>query len=227
MFASAWLKDMGDAGGLFIAAITLALILMTQGPLLFETITQSFVPNSSSGLKLLKVHTEAEKKVIEDDLPGAIAEYESIVAKDPEDLDALYRLAEICCQNHDYAKAAKAYHAIVARGRDLGIGQHCSALTRLSEIYANNLGDIEKARKCIRTIITEYPETKYAGVVLADGQLCRGRIAGLDDLHQTARVVLADATIRPGVLDDTGQYRRRGVTGNRGIDQPTQRRNCQ
>lgn len=163
MFASAWLEDMGDAGGLFVAAIALALILMTQGPLLFETITQSFVPNSSSGLKLLKVHTEAEKKVIEDDLPGAITEYESIVAEDPDDLDAVYRLAEICCENQDYVKAAKAYHAIVTHGRDLGISQHCSALTRLSEIYANNLGDIEKARKCIRIIIKEYPETKYAG----------------------------------------------------------------
>ncbi len=162
-FWGLWLKRLSDPFEQLLAMLVLAGIGATQLPLVIELVTQTFLPDRSKGLKLIKVHTEAERKVIEDDLPGAITEYERIVAGDPDDLDAFYRLAEICCENQDYARAAKAYHAIVAHGRDLGVGQHCSALTRLSEIYANNLGDIEKARKCIQIIIREYPETKYAG----------------------------------------------------------------
>jgi len=154
--------DLGTIVTLF-QVVVLSLLLALQGPLVIELFTLVFLSDPGKGLKLLKVHSEAERKVIEDDLPGAITEYERIVAEDPKDFPAHYRLAELCCENNDYEKAAKAYRAIVSHGSELGASQRCTALTRLSEIYANNLGDIEKARRCIQSIIKEYPETKYAG----------------------------------------------------------------
>jgi hypothetical protein len=39
-----------------------ALLFATQAPLLVELISQAVLPDRSKGLRLLKVHTEAEKK---------------------------------------------------------------------------------------------------------------------------------------------------------------------
>jgi len=146
-----------------VYVLFLSAFLALQGPLVLEMISLTVIPDPSKGLKPLKVHTEAEKKVVEDDLPGAIAEYERIITEDPEDYDARFRLAELCCENQEYRKAATVYEEVLKLAEGLSVSQRCSALTRLSEIYASHLGDVNNARRCIRTIIESHPDTKYAG----------------------------------------------------------------
>ncbi len=146
--------------------IVLVFLLVLQGPLVAELVSQSVIPDASRGLKLIKVYTEAERRVAQDDLAGAIVEYEKVIAQDPDDVTARFRLAELCYQNEEYRKAAMAYETLLAREKELDMNRHCSALTRLSEIYAQHLGDIEKARKHVQTIIDKYPGTKYAGYAM-------------------------------------------------------------
>lgn len=168
--------DFGTIGTLF-EIVFLCFLFGLQTPLALELLALTIVPVPGKGLKLLKVHSAAERKVIEDDIPGAIAEYERIVADDPKDFPAQYRLAELFCENKEYEKAAKAYRRFVSRGSELGVDQRCTALTRLSEIYAQNLGDKESARKCMQVILKEYPNTKYAGHAAA-------RLENLQDFQQ-------------------------------------------
>jgi len=157
----AWTAGTETAGvGALFYILFLSMLLALQAPLFVELIT--LIPDRSKGLKLLKVHTEAEKKVNQDDLPGAIEEYEKTIAADPLDFDARLRLAELCCENKQYQKAAAAYENFLKKADKLEMGRHCSVLTRLSEIYAEHLGKVEKARGLIRIIIEKYPTTKYA-----------------------------------------------------------------
>jgi tetratricopeptide (TPR) repeat protein len=165
-FAIFWLRPMQNPFMQFFAALLLGLLLATQGPLVVELISQAVMPDPSKGLKLIKVYTEAEKRVVQDDLPGAIEEYEKVIAEDPDDVTARFRLAELCYQNEEYRKAAMAYEALLAREKGLDVNRHCSALTRLSEIYAQHLGDTKSARKHVQTIIDKYPGTKYAGYAM-------------------------------------------------------------
>lgn len=148
--------------GILFHVILLALLLTLQVPLVVELLSQLIVPDPSKGLKLAKTYSEAEKKVAADDLPGAIVEYEKVIAKDSGDVAARLRLAELRYQNKEYRKAVTDYEALLAHPKKLGISQHCSVLTRVSEIYTQHLGDTETARKCIQTIIDKYPNTKYA-----------------------------------------------------------------
>ncbi len=162
-FADLWVTKLDNPFHMFFAVLLLALIFLSQGPLLSELISQSVLPDPSKGLKLIKDYSEAERKVAQDDYTGAILEYEKVIAKTPDDTVARFRLAELCYENEDYRKAAMAYEALVARARQLDMRQHCSALTRLADIYTNHLGDKESAKKHIRTIIETYPDTKYSG----------------------------------------------------------------
>ncbi len=148
--------------GNFFYVLFLLIFLIPQGPLIVELLSLAAIPDPSKGLKPLKVHTDAERKVVEDDLPGAIAEYERIIAEDPEDIEARFRLAELCCEDEQYPKATAVYKALLECAKDLSISQHCSALTRLSEIHARHLGDVHTARSYIETIIQKYPDTKFA-----------------------------------------------------------------
>ncbi len=120
------------------------------------------LPDSSRGLKALKVHSAAERKVAEGDLPGAIAEYESISAKDPSDVTARLRIADLCLEAKEYEKAATEYEVLAGKPRGLNVDQHCSVLTQLSETYARHLRQTEKAREAVQEIIERYPDTDYA-----------------------------------------------------------------
>jgi tetratricopeptide (TPR) repeat protein len=156
-----------DRPDVAILAMALSsLLLATQGPLLLELISKSVMPDPSQGLKLLKVHTEAERKVAEEDLPGAIAEYEKVIAQDPDDIAARFRLAELCHQNKEYQKTVEVYKALVGLKEKLDANQYCSALMRLSEIHAQDLADIDGAREYLETIIKEYAGLKYAGYAM-------------------------------------------------------------
>jgi tetratricopeptide (TPR) repeat protein len=146
--------------GMLAHIVFLCLLLALQAPLLAELIT--LIPDRSRGLKVLKVHSEAERRVNDDDLPGAIEEFDRIIAEDPHDLEARFRLAEICCRSNEYRRAATTYEALLKSAKKLEISSHCVALTRLSEIYAQHLGDVGRAREIINTIIEKYPDTKYA-----------------------------------------------------------------
>ena len=146
--------------GILLHIIFLGVLLAMQAPLVAELIT--LIPDRSRGLKVLKVHSEAEKRVNDDDLPGAIEEFDRIIAEDPHDLEARFRLAEICCRNNEYRKAATTYEALLKSAKKLEMSSRCVALTRLSEIYAQHLGDVGRAREIINLIIDKYPDTKYA-----------------------------------------------------------------
>jgi len=154
-----------SAGAMFgslFHVIFLGLLLGLQTPLIIELISQLIVPDPGKGLKLIKTYSEAETKVAADDLTGAIAEYEKVIAKDRGDITARLRLAELRYLNKEYHMAAADYEALLSHANKLDVSQHCSALTRLSDIYAQHLGDTEQARKHISTIVEKHPNTKYA-----------------------------------------------------------------
>jgi len=162
LFAITWLSTVHDPFSSLFAVVGLALLLALEGPLVLEIVTQSILPDHSKGLKLIEVHSEAERKVAQDDLPGAITEYERVILENPVDITARFRLAELCYENQEYRRAANAYEALLAYAERLDISQHCSALTRVSEIYSQHLGNPESARRYIQVIIETYPDTKYA-----------------------------------------------------------------
>jgi hypothetical protein len=165
-FCKVWFGSLVDSpSGIMVSLMSVVLsglILATQGPLLIELISRSVLPDPFRSMKILKVHSQAERKVVEDDLPGAIEEYEKIIAGDPGDIEARFRMADLCYQNKDYRKAVEAYQALLELSEKLDLSQQCSALMRLSEIHAGNLGDIEGARKYLEKIIEEHPETKFS-----------------------------------------------------------------
>jgi len=168
-FCKVWFASLVDSiSGIMISLLSVVLsglILATQGPLLLELISWSVTPDPSRGLKTVKFHSAAERKVIEDDLPGAIAEYEKIIAGDPDDIEARFRMADLCYQNKDYQKAVEPYQALANLSEKLDLSQHCSSLMRLSEIHAQNLGDFAGARKFLEKIIEEHPDTKFSEYV--------------------------------------------------------------
>jgi tetratricopeptide (TPR) repeat protein len=142
---------------------TIGVILFgSQTPLFLALIVETFSFKRSKGLNLLEVHSEAERLAIDDDLPGAIREYARIVAEKPEDIDSMLRLAELLSEHGAYRKSARVYENLLAHADKLKMARHCSVLTRLAELYAHQLGDIEKARAFTRTIMNQYPDSKYA-----------------------------------------------------------------
>ena len=162
-FVAAWYRASGEIKGWEILyIILLAVIILPLGHLGAELIKVAVMPDLSKGLKLLKVHTEAERKVADDDLPGAIEEYEKVLAKDSSDIAARLRMADLCNEAKQYEKAAAVFEILLKKPQGLGVDQHCSVLTRLSEIYARQLGEYEKARGAVQVIIDKYPDTEYA-----------------------------------------------------------------
>ena len=162
-FVAAWYRATGEVTGLEILyIILLAVLILPLGHLGAELIKVAVMPDLSKGLKLLKVHTEAERKVSDDDLPGAIEEYEKVLAKDSSDVAARLRMADLCNEAKQYEKAVAAYEVLLKKPQGLGVDQHCSVLTRLSEICARQLGEYEKARGAVQMIIDKYPDTEYA-----------------------------------------------------------------
>ena len=162
-FVAAWYKAAGEITGLEILYIIMfAVLIIPVGILGAELASQTFLPDPSKGLKLLRVYSAAEKKVAEDDLPGAIAEYEAVIARHPNDIAARLRMADLCHEAKRYERAAAAYEKLIRKPQGLNVDQHCSVLTRLSEIYARHLGQLEKARGAVQEIIERYPDTDYA-----------------------------------------------------------------
>ena len=62
----------------------------------------------------------------------------------------------------DTHAVAELYEALLEHGKKLGMSGHCTALTRLADIYSVHLGDQERGNTHIRTIVEKYPNTKYA-----------------------------------------------------------------
>jgi tetratricopeptide (TPR) repeat protein len=145
-----------------MAGMFATLIFGSQAPLLVELIARGLLADRTKSLKLLQVHSDAERLVAQDDLPGAIRKFEQIVAESPKDIDLLSRLADLLYQNGDHRKSAETYQTLLVHAEELDVARHCSILTRLSELYANQLGDDEMARRCIQGIINEHPGTRYA-----------------------------------------------------------------
>jgi tetratricopeptide (TPR) repeat protein len=162
-FAVAWYRDLAAISVTTILHVTfLVLLILPLGALATETIVETFWPDRSKGLRIMRFYTRAEEKVIEDDLPGAIEEYEKVIAEDPDDLRARLRMAELCAEAEQYDKAVATYEVILTRSEELGKSQHCTVLTRLSDIYSRHLFDVHRARENIQAIIDRYPDSSYA-----------------------------------------------------------------
>jgi tetratricopeptide (TPR) repeat protein len=161
-FAAAWYRHFDVSIFTIFHIVLLIILIYPLGVLGAELFTVTFLPDPSAGLELLRVHTAAERKVVEDDLPGAIEEYEKVLAKNSSDVAARLRMADLCHEAKQYEKAVATYEVLLKKPKGLGVDQHCSALTRLSEIYARHLGKYDKARGVVQMIIDEYPDTEYA-----------------------------------------------------------------
>ena len=162
-FFVAWLGGSGKASAGSVADLLLmCALIIPLGVLVTKLVVLQVMPDPSKGLKLLKPHTEAEKRVVQDDLPGAIEEYEKVLKDNPGDLDARLRMAEVCIEAKQYKKAAETYEAVLKKFPKLAIERHSVVLTQLSEIYGRHIGEIEKARESIQVIIDKYPDSNYA-----------------------------------------------------------------
>jgi len=147
---------------LSIYIIGLSFLAAMQGPLVAELLTLTFWPDRSRGLKLLRSYSAAERKIIEGDLSGSIAEYESAIAEDPDDIEARLRLAETLFESKEFQKTVDAYEAVLNRAPKLSAERHCLILTRLARIHAEEFGDVDKARELLATIIEKHPDTEYS-----------------------------------------------------------------
>ncbi len=158
----AFMRASPDPATRFFIGIFGVALFGCQAPLVIALGTQLFSPRRSKGLKLLEVHSKAERLFIEDDLPGAIREYQRIIGANPEDRDSLSRLADLLYENGEFKKAAGAYGELLKHADELAMANHVSVLTKLAEIYLR-LDDVGKARACAEEIIRSYPNSKYAG----------------------------------------------------------------
>ena len=140
----------------------LTYMLAMQASPIAELLILTFAPDRSAGLKLLKSYSIAERMIIEEDLSGSITEYEDAVADDPSDIEARLRLAEVLFQNAEYRKAVEAYESALRIGKGLGAERRCLILTRLAQIDAEQLGELDKARNLLETIIKKYPDTRFS-----------------------------------------------------------------
>lgn len=146
-----------------IAALAVSvLLLLANWPLLTQLVTQLIMRDRSGGVRILKSYGHIEKMASEGDLLGAIEGYEEAIADDPRDIAARFRLAELCDSTKNFPKSVLAYEGILEQSKRLSVSQHCSALTKLSEIHLHHIGDHEEAKKYIQIIIDTYPDTEYA-----------------------------------------------------------------
>lgn len=151
-----------DPASRFTIGIIGVILYMSQAPLIVALAIEMFSFSRSKGLNVLQVHSEAERLAVDDDLPGAIREYARLVAEKPGDIDSLFRLAELLYENGEYGKSAKVYEGMLAYADKLGMARHCSVLTRLAELNAQHLGNVEKARAFTKAIVRQYPDSRYA-----------------------------------------------------------------
>jgi tetratricopeptide (TPR) repeat protein len=167
---------LSSAGGLGGAALFylffLGLLFASQRGPIVDLLILTFTPDRSDGLKLIKSYSKAERKIIEDDLGGSVAEYEHAVTEDPDDVEARLRLAEVLFKNADHEKSAEAYEEVLQRERKLSAERRSLILTRLANIHADKFGDKEKARELLQSIIDAYPETRFS-------EYAKERLAGL------------------------------------------------
>lgn len=157
-----WMAMSPGPNATLTAGLLGALLFGSQAPLLLSLVTHTFTFNRSKGLNLLEVHSEPEKLALDDDLPGAVKEYARVVAENPGDIESMFRLAELLYENGEYRKSAGVYEDLLGYAQELRMARHCSVLTRLAELYAQQLGDVERARAFTQTIMKEYPGSRYA-----------------------------------------------------------------
>jgi tetratricopeptide (TPR) repeat protein len=157
-----WMAMAPGPNATLTAGLLGALLFGSQAPLVLSLLTHTFSFNRSKGLNLLEVHSEAERLAIDDDLPGAAREYARIVSENPGDIESMFRLAEVLYENGEYRKSARAYEHLLGHADELGMARHCSVLTRLSELYAQHLADVERARAFTKAIVKAYPDSRYA-----------------------------------------------------------------
>lgn len=157
-----WLAMSPGPNATLTAGLLGALLLGSQAPLLLSLVTHTFSFNRSKGLNLLEVHSEPEKLALDDDLTGAVKEYARVIAENPGDIESMFRQAELLYENGEYRKSAGVYEDLLGYAQELRMARHCSVLTRLAELYAQQLGDVERARAFTRTIAKEYPGSRYA-----------------------------------------------------------------
>ncbi len=165
IFFWAAVRQAGAPGSGFTALayiFFLGLIFATQAFHISELFVLTFAPDRSDGLKVIKTYSIVERKIIEDDLRGSIAEYEGAVADDPGDIEARLRLAEMLFRNEDYEKCGETYEDVLKRERRLSAERHCLILTRLAKIHAEQFSDPDKARELLLSIIDKYPDTRFS-----------------------------------------------------------------
>jgi tetratricopeptide (TPR) repeat protein len=155
-----------SAGGLGFVALAYILfmgyILAMQARLVADLLILTFAPDRSDGLKVIKSYSMAERKIIQDDLGGSIAEYKRAIAEDPDDVEARLRLAEVLFENADYRMSVETYDEVLQRQRTLSVERRCLILTRLASIHAGKFGDKGKARELLQSIIDTYPGTRFS-----------------------------------------------------------------
>ncbi len=157
-----WMRTGASGCSLLGLVVLLGCLAALQAPLIADFLSEALMPDPSKGLTVKSDHSKAESDTIKGDFAGAVEEYERVIAKDPHDAIAHFELAQLYFEKKDYHKAAGIYEKGLAHAKKLGREQYSSAHTRLAEIYAHHLNDVEAARKHLQAIMKKYPDTPYA-----------------------------------------------------------------
>ena len=157
-----WMRTGASGCSLLGLIFVLGCLAAMQAPLIAELLSEALMPDPSKGLTVTSDHSKAESDSIKGDFKCAVEEYERVIAKDQRDAVAHFELAELYLEKKDYHKAVGMYEEGLAHAKKLRREQYSSAHTRLADIYAHHLYDVEAARRHLQAIMKKYPGTAYA-----------------------------------------------------------------
>jgi hypothetical protein len=95
------------------------------------------------------------------DLAGALRSYERHLARNPTDVEAQVRTAELALKAGDATRAASLFSG-VRRVPNLTVDRELYATQRLIDVYLDSLGDRGKALVELRRLVERFPATREA-----------------------------------------------------------------
>lgn len=147
-------------GGVVLVAIVVAAIgALWVVPAISERLTGA-VYNPGEQVEA-NPHAEALGKVAAGDYEGAVADYQKVLKKNPEDALAVTEIVHLYCDKlHDYDSAATVLEEQLQKEWP---PEHAGFLAnRLVDVYWNYQRDAHRARQMLLQIVESMPGTKFA-----------------------------------------------------------------
>ena len=139
--------------------VVLAIILISPGDYLAKKICDFLYPKRHTSS--IKFQSKAEAALAKGLHTEAIKEYEAILEKDPEDIDAQLKIAYIYCyKSKEYEQAIMEYQKAFAKEPDRILG--IFILREIVYICVHKLNNSKLAIAELEKIINNFPDSIYA-----------------------------------------------------------------